>query len=91
MPRSFVWHEGKILHDRIDVVLQRFALTDRIHDMVGTLSGGLQRRVELAKGLLHQPTLLLLDEPSTDSTPVRVGTSTTIFTFCEIKKERRLY
>lgn len=60
---------GFPLHKRVDEALDRLGLADRRNDMVGTLSGGLRRRVEIAKALLHRPAVLLMDEPTTGLDP----------------------
>jgi ABC-2 type transport system ATP-binding protein len=71
-----LWHQGHlyglrgpVLKQRIEEILSRVGLLERARDRVETFSGGMQRRIELAKGLLHHPEVLLLDEPTTGLDP----------------------
>src|SRR5438270_2114456 len=60
---------GSALRARIKENLERVRLADRARGRAETFSGGMQRRLELAKGLLHGPRVLLLDEPTTGLDP----------------------
>jgi ABC-2 type transport system ATP-binding protein len=60
---------GKIAGDRIVEVSEQLGISERQHDIVDKLSGGLRRRLELAKSLLHRPRLLIMDEPTTGLDP----------------------
>ncbi|MCE9584131.1 MAG: ATP-binding cassette domain-containing protein [Planctomycetes bacterium] len=55
---------GEALRSRATELLARFGVLDRAKDYCEKLSGGLRRRVEIAKGMLHGPKVLMLDEPS---------------------------
>lgn len=54
----------RVFEERARRLLDLVELTDHAHQEVGTFSGGMKRRLELARGLLHEPKVLFLDEPT---------------------------
>lgn len=84
----FYGYCGHSLHEKIQQLTRRFEIEDRTNDLVHRLSGGLQRRVELVKSLLHDPKILILDEPTTGLDPVAREEFWRILR--EIKTEREL-
>jgi ABC-2 type transport system ATP-binding protein len=60
---------GKDLQERVNDMLELVQLTDRADEAIDTYSGGMKRRVNIAAGLLHQPDVLFLDEPTVGVDP----------------------
>ena len=60
---------GRELNERVDATLEVVGLAERSGDRVADYSGGMQRRLNIAAGLLHRPRLLVLDEPTAGVDP----------------------
>jgi ABC-2 type transport system ATP-binding protein len=76
---------GATLAHAIASTLELVGLADRVNDKVGTYSGGMKRRLNLAAGLLHDPDILLLDEPTVGVDP---QSRNAIFENLELLKSR---
>src|SRR5690606_29905919 len=73
------------LAQRIESLLSMVELADRRHALVKTFSGGMKRRLEIARGLLHHPRVLFLDEPTIGLDP---QTRSRIWTYIRELRER---
>jgi len=76
---------GAALDTAIAATLELVGLADRVNDRVATYSGGMKRRLNLAAGLLHDPDILLLDEPTVGVDP---QSRNAIFDNLELLKSR---
>lgn len=76
---------GEVLRRRREEVLQQLGLVERRHDRIEILSGGLKRRADLAKSLIHLPRVLLLDEPTTGLDP---GARSDLWRYLRLLRDR---
>ena len=60
---------GRVLADRVNWVLERTGLADRAAEPIKQFSGGMRRRLNIACGIVHQPRIVLLDEPTVGVDP----------------------
>ncbi|MBF8186920.1 ABC transporter ATP-binding protein [Nonomuraea sp. K274] len=60
---------GRRLAERVSALLDVVGLADRADQLLGTYSGGMQRRINIAAGLVHEPSVLILDEPTVGVDP----------------------
>ncbi len=58
-------YDVKNLKQRVEEVIEEVGLTSRMHELAGTFSRGMQQRLSIARAIIHQPTVLFLDEPYT--------------------------
>jgi len=77
---------SSLFAERVEDVLRLVDLIDRRHSLVRTFSGGMKRRLEIARGLLHHPKVLFLDEPTLGLDP---QTRNAILTFRNKDDESR--
>jgi ABC-2 type transport system ATP-binding protein len=73
---SYHGYSGKVLRTRVDDVIARVDLTEHARRRIRTYSKGMRQRIKLAQALVHDPDVLVLDEPLTGMDPV--GRRTTI-------------
>ncbi len=77
--------ESKLVGPRMQQVLEMVGLWDRRDSVVGTYSGGMRRRLEIARGMMHSPRVLFLDEPTIGLDP---QTRRSIWSYIRELKER---
>lgn len=61
--------KGSLLKERVNQVLDQIGLTERKNDIVKTFSGGMKRRLNIGVALLHEPEILIMDEPTVGIDP----------------------